>query len=53
MNKLINRNGLILVYTGHGKGKTTSSLGLALRGIGRGFKVKIFQFIKSPETKRG
>ncbi|WP_368503888.1 cob(I)yrinic acid a,c-diamide adenosyltransferase [Alkalihalophilus sp. As8PL] len=48
-----NRRGLTLVYTGNGKGKTTSSLGLALRGIGRGFKVKIYQFIKSPERTYG
>ena len=47
------QKGLTLVYTGHGKGKTTSSLGLALRGIGRGFKVKIYQFIKSPERSYG
>ncbi|WP_332630524.1 cob(I)yrinic acid a,c-diamide adenosyltransferase [Halalkalibacter flavus] len=47
------RQGLTLVYTGNGKGKTTSALGLALRGIGRGFKVKIFQFIKSPERTYG
>lgn len=47
------RRGLTLVYTGHGKGKTTSALGLALRGIGRGFKVKIYQFIKSPERTYG
>jgi cob(I)alamin adenosyltransferase len=53
MTKSINRNGLTLVYTGHGKGKTTSSLGLALRGIGRGFNVKIYQFIKSPERTYG
>ncbi|MFM1654089.1 cob(I)yrinic acid a,c-diamide adenosyltransferase [Brevibacillus sp. B_LB10_24] len=48
-----NQRGLTLVYTGAGKGKTTSALGLALRGIGRGFNVKIFQFIKSPERSYG
>jgi cob(I)alamin adenosyltransferase len=48
-----NQQGLTLVYTGDGKGKTTSALGLALRGVGRGFKVKIFQFIKSPERSYG
>ncbi|NEU32242.1 cob(I)yrinic acid a,c-diamide adenosyltransferase [bacterium LRH843] len=47
------RRGLTLVYTGDGKGKTTSALGLALRGIGRGFKVKIYQFIKSPGRTYG
>lgn len=45
--------GLTLVYTGHGKGKTTSSLGLALRAVGRGLNVKIFQFIKSPQRSYG
>jgi cob(I)alamin adenosyltransferase len=47
------QKGLTLVYTGDGKGKTTSALGLALRGIGRGFNVRIFQFIKSPERSYG
>jgi cob(I)alamin adenosyltransferase len=45
--------GLTLVYTGNGKGKTTSALGLALRGVGRGFNVKIFQFIKSLSKSLG
>jgi cob(I)alamin adenosyltransferase len=53
MSQSKKRDGLTLVYTGHGKGKTTSSLGLALRAVGRGFKVKIYQFIKSPERTYG
>lgn len=40
------RLGLVHVYTGDGKGKTTASLGLALRAIGQGFKVYIIQFLK-------
>lgn len=38
--------GLIQVYTGNGKGKTTAGLGLAFRAIGHGFKVCIVQFMK-------
>ncbi len=38
--------GCVQVYTGNGKGKTTASLGLAFRAVGRGLKVCVFQFIK-------
>ena len=38
--------GLILVFTGEGKGKTTAALGLALRTLGHGERVAIIQFIK-------
>jgi len=38
--------GLIQVYTGPGKGKTTAALGLALRAAGHGLKVHIVQFMK-------
>jgi cob(I)alamin adenosyltransferase len=38
--------GLIQVYTGNGKGKTTAALGLALRAAGRDKKVLIIQFMK-------
>ena len=38
--------GLIQVYTGNGKGKTSAAWGLALRAIGRGLKVYVIQFIK-------
>lgn len=40
------KKGLIHIYTGKGKGKTTAALGLALRAIGWGRKVCIFQFMK-------
>jgi cob(I)alamin adenosyltransferase len=38
--------GLVQVYTGEGKGKTSAAFGSALRAIGRGLKVYIIQFIK-------
>jgi len=38
--------GLIVVVTGHGKGKTTSALGMALRACGHGMTVRIIQFMK-------
>ncbi len=49
-NRLINPNwaqhGYIQVYTGDGKGKTTASLGLAMRALGRCWKVLIIMFTK-------
>lgn len=38
--------GLVHVYTGPGKGKTTAALGLGLRAVGKGFKVFMIQFMK-------
>lgn len=38
--------GLIQVYTGNGKGKTTASLGLAVRALGHGLNVCMIQFMK-------
>jgi cob(I)alamin adenosyltransferase len=39
-------NGLVQVYTGDGKGKTSAAFGAALRAIGRDLNVYIIQFIK-------
>lgn len=40
------KKGLLMVFTGDGKGKTTAALGLALRSAGHGLKVCFIQFIK-------
>jgi cob(I)alamin adenosyltransferase len=45
VNKRLSQ-GMIQVYTGDGKGKTTAALGLACRAVGHGFKVFIIQFMK-------
>lgn len=47
------RHGLLLVHTGHGKGKTTAALGLLVRAAGYDLSVGMFQFIKSAETRYG
>ena len=40
------KEGLVIVYTGKGKGKTTAALGMALRALGYDYKVCMIQFIK-------
>lgn len=47
------RRGLVIVHTGHGKGKSTAAFGLALRAHGRGKPVRIYQFMKVPSARFG
>jgi cob(I)alamin adenosyltransferase len=48
MNK--NNRGLVHIYTGNGKGKTTAAIGLAVRATGRNLKVAFIQFIKGVQS---
>ena len=47
------RHPLVVLYTGHGKGKTTAALGMVLRAWGRGQKVCMLSFIKSETSNYG
>lgn len=47
------RQGLVIVNTGNGKGKTTASLGTLFRAWGRGMRVCVVQFIKNEKGNWG
>jgi cob(I)alamin adenosyltransferase len=44
---------LVLVNTGEGKGKSTAAFGVVLRGVARGWRVAVIQFVKSDKWKVG
>lgn len=44
------KDAVVVVYTGEGKGKTSASVGLLARALGRGWKVAYVQFIKTWDT---
>jgi cob(I)alamin adenosyltransferase len=46
IDRAIAEQGLTIVHTGNGKGKTTAALGMVLRSLGHGYRVAIVQYIK-------
>jgi len=47
------KRGLVQIYTGEGKGKTTAATGLIVRALGQGFRVLLVRFLKPDEPAAG
>ena len=47
---MIDKTGLIHIYYGNGKGKTTTGMGLITRAAGYGYRVLLYQFMKNNKT---
>jgi len=48
--RIVVKKGLIRVFTGAGKGKTTRALGLGSQAVARGLRVYMIQFLKAPDS---
>ncbi|MGH2699206.1 MAG: cob(I)yrinic acid a,c-diamide adenosyltransferase [Actinomycetota bacterium] len=51
--KRVSARSVVIVNTGHGKGKTTAAMGTLIRAVARGWKVCVVQFIKSGRWRAG
>jgi len=50
---LTRQRSVVIVNTGHGKGKSTAAFGVVMRGVARGWPVAVVQFVKSGRWKVG